>query len=255
MEDNPRAPLRELSLVIQQSLNIKQDAKLLGSPPSLLQLEVSAVAIKNNRTRDPPSPCFRCGESHWAKERYFIKRRATVANSSVRRRAMTGISPTKRSEIERREELQVMSSLWHLPKQTSRRSIAFIGKSKSMVPQSRCTSTLGPTSPCESSKTESKSITRSCFHHFIKIKSANNKDIKLGGYLECDFHIDGHKGIEDCYVADTQPYEETLVEDCYVPSYAIQECFEAWMSEKRQWFGTFGHRYEFEKERIKVRKS
>ncbi|VDM24789.1 unnamed protein product [Toxocara canis] len=28
----------------------------------------------------------------------------------------------------------------------------------------------------------------------VKLKSANNKDIKVCGYFECDFDIDGHKG-------------------------------------------------------------
>ncbi|VDM24987.1 unnamed protein product [Toxocara canis] len=46
MEDNPQATLKELNLEIQQFLNIRRDAKLLGSPPSLLQPEVNAVAIK-----------------------------------------------------------------------------------------------------------------------------------------------------------------------------------------------------------------
>ncbi|VDM27525.1 unnamed protein product, partial [Toxocara canis] len=35
MEDNPQTTLKQLSLEIQQFLNIRRDAKLLGSPPSL----------------------------------------------------------------------------------------------------------------------------------------------------------------------------------------------------------------------------
>ncbi|VDM48554.1 unnamed protein product [Toxocara canis] len=38
----------------------------------------------------------------------------------------------------------------------------------------------------------------------IKLKSANNKDIKVRGYLEYDSEIDGHKGIGKCHDADTQ---------------------------------------------------
>ncbi|VDM47507.1 unnamed protein product [Toxocara canis] len=64
MEDNPQTTLKQLSLEIQQFLNIRRDAKLLGSPPSLLQPEVNAVTIKKNCTQNPPSPCFRCGGSH-----------------------------------------------------------------------------------------------------------------------------------------------------------------------------------------------
>ncbi|VDM37857.1 unnamed protein product [Toxocara canis] len=72
MEDNPQTTLKQLSLEIQQFLNIRRDAKLLGSPPSLLQPEVNAVTIKKNCTQNPPSPCFRYGGSHWARNCYFI---------------------------------------------------------------------------------------------------------------------------------------------------------------------------------------
>ncbi|VDM43615.1 unnamed protein product [Toxocara canis] len=72
MEDNPQTTLKQLSLEIQQFLNIRRDAKLLGSPPLLPQPEVNAVTIKKNCTQNPPSPCFRCGGSHWARNCYFI---------------------------------------------------------------------------------------------------------------------------------------------------------------------------------------
>ncbi|VDM48708.1 unnamed protein product [Toxocara canis] len=38
----------------------------------------------------------------------------------------------------------------------------------------------------------------------VKLKSANNKDIKVRGYFECNFDTDGHKERGNCYVADTQ---------------------------------------------------
>ncbi|VDM25587.1 unnamed protein product [Toxocara canis] len=75
MEINPQTTLKELSLEIQQFLNIRPHAKLLGSPPSLLQPEVNAVATKKNCTQKPPSPCFRCRGSHWARECYFTDKR------------------------------------------------------------------------------------------------------------------------------------------------------------------------------------
>ncbi|VDM31412.1 unnamed protein product, partial [Toxocara canis] len=62
MEDNPQTTFKGLSLEVQQILNIRRDAKLLGNPPSLLQPD------------NPPSPCFRCGGSHWARNCYFINK-------------------------------------------------------------------------------------------------------------------------------------------------------------------------------------
>ncbi|VDM39052.1 unnamed protein product [Toxocara canis] len=75
LEDNPQTTIKGLDLEIQQFLNIKEDAKMLKSAPSLLRPEVNAVAIKENRTRDSPAPCFRCGGWHPAKECYFVKKR------------------------------------------------------------------------------------------------------------------------------------------------------------------------------------
>ncbi|KHN79597.1 hypothetical protein Tcan_00527, partial [Toxocara canis] len=72
MEDNPQTTRKQLILEIQQFLNIRRDAKLLGSPLSLLQPEANAVATKKNCTQNPPSPCFRCGGSHRARDCYFI---------------------------------------------------------------------------------------------------------------------------------------------------------------------------------------
>ncbi|VDM28654.1 unnamed protein product [Toxocara canis] len=74
MEGNPQTTRRELILEIQQFLNNKQDAKRLGSPPSVLQPEVNAVDSKKDHTRDQLSPCLRCGGSHWAKDCYFINK-------------------------------------------------------------------------------------------------------------------------------------------------------------------------------------
>ncbi|EYC29688.1 hypothetical protein Y032_0006g3125 [Ancylostoma ceylanicum] len=59
MEDNPQTTLKELSAEIQQFMDIRQDAKLLGNQPSspLSGMCLNAVSAKKNQPRDPPSPC------------------------------------------------------------------------------------------------------------------------------------------------------------------------------------------------------
>uniref|UniRef100_A0A183UIC2 Uncharacterized protein n=1 Tax=Toxocara canis TaxID=6265 RepID=A0A183UIC2_TOXCA len=79
----------ELILEIQHFLNIKQGAILLGSPPSLLQPEISAIPTKKNRTRNLPPPCFRSGRFNRAKECDFINE--MCHNCNLRRRTTNSV--------------------------------------------------------------------------------------------------------------------------------------------------------------------
>ncbi|WKY15714.1 hypothetical protein Q1695_000865 [Nippostrongylus brasiliensis] len=82
MEDNPMTTLKELNAEIQQFVNIRHDVKLLEGQPSPLLHAVNSVVKNDSKrdiphsrtTRDPPSPCFRCGGHHWAKDCQFINK-------------------------------------------------------------------------------------------------------------------------------------------------------------------------------------
>uniref|UniRef100_A0A183TWX4 Retrotrans_gag domain-containing protein n=1 Tax=Toxocara canis TaxID=6265 RepID=A0A183TWX4_TOXCA len=79
MEDNPQTTLRELSLEIQQFLNIRRDAKLLGTR--------SQCSCHQEELYSCPHPAFDV-EDHIGRETATSSiRRATIANSSVTRRA------------------------------------------------------------------------------------------------------------------------------------------------------------------------
>ncbi|PIO63146.1 hypothetical protein TELCIR_15268 [Teladorsagia circumcincta] len=82
LESNPETTLRELSTEIQQLLDIRQDAKLPGSSPSVAVplSEVNAVDVKKSHSKEPPSPCFRCGGPHLTKECYFLEKRCHTCN-------------------------------------------------------------------------------------------------------------------------------------------------------------------------------
>ncbi|EYC05923.1 hypothetical protein Y032_0079g1259 [Ancylostoma ceylanicum] len=64
--DNPQTTLIELSAKIQQFMDIRQDAKLLGNQPSspLSGMCLNTVNANKHQSRDPPSPCFQCGGPH-----------------------------------------------------------------------------------------------------------------------------------------------------------------------------------------------
>ncbi|VDM43190.1 unnamed protein product [Toxocara canis] len=191
IDGSPQATLEELSLEIQQFLNIKQDVKLLGSPPSLLQREVIAVATKKNR-------------SHWAKDCYFInktchncklvghkkgycnnfankkkrnlKKHRTTNNVVVIASAGTDVAPVNR--IYGKVQINGATLQMRLDTGADVTLLSVIRWIKISRPK-----LLPPP---------------------VKLKSANNKDIKVRGYFECNFDIDGHRRKGNCHVADTQ---------------------------------------------------
>ncbi|VDM46500.1 unnamed protein product [Toxocara canis] len=148
MEDNLQTTLKELSLEIQQFLNIRRDAKLLGIPPSLLQPAVSAVPTKKNSTSNV-LVIASTGTNVAPVNRIY--RKDKINGATIQMRLDTGADVTLLSVKD-----------W-----------IKINRPKLLPP-------------------------------LVKLKSANNKDIKIRGYFECNFDIDGHKGRGNCHVADTQ---------------------------------------------------
>ncbi|PIO73854.1 reverse transcriptase [Teladorsagia circumcincta] len=101
LESNPQTTLRELSTEIQQLLDIRQDAKLLGSPPSPAAplSEVNAVDVKKGHSKEPPSPCFRCGGPHWAKECDFMEKRTSNLKKKRKRANQVVIAASTTNDI------------------------------------------------------------------------------------------------------------------------------------------------------------
>ncbi|VDM49955.1 unnamed protein product [Toxocara canis] len=148
IEDSLQNTLEELSLEIQQFLSIRDDTKLHGSSPSLLQAEVNAVATKKNVHGTRPCQAFDVEDRTGRKNAASSTRHNTVANSSVTGRGAARTSPRRRSEIRRSAELRITSSLLHPLERTSRRSTALTGRSTPMAPHFKCASTPDPTSLC-----------------------------------------------------------------------------------------------------------
>ncbi|PIO69171.1 hypothetical protein TELCIR_09017 [Teladorsagia circumcincta] len=82
LKSNPQTTLREVSTEIQHILDIRQDVKLPGNSPSVAAplSEVNAVDVKKSHNKEPPSPCFRCGGPHRAKECEFMEKRCHACN-------------------------------------------------------------------------------------------------------------------------------------------------------------------------------
>ncbi|VDM40590.1 unnamed protein product [Toxocara canis] len=204
MEGNPQTTLKELSLEIQQFLNIRRDAKLLESPPPLLQLEASAAATKENCTQKPSSPCFRCGGSHWARDCYFIGKTCynckLVGNKKGYCKNFADKKKRNRKKIRATNNVVVIAYTGTDVAPVSRiyRKVKING----VTIQVRL-DTEADVTP-QSVKDWIKINRPKLLPPLLKLKSANNKDIKVRGYFKCDFDIDGHKGRGNCHVADTQ---------------------------------------------------
>ncbi|VDM44297.1 unnamed protein product, partial [Toxocara canis] len=204
MEDNPQTTLKQLSLEIQQFLNIRRDAKLLGSPPSLLQPAVNAVTVKKDCVQNPPSPCFRCGGSQWARNCYFIDKTCHNCKRIGHKKGYCKNFTNKRSRNRKKSRatsnVVVIASTGTdvAPVNRIYRKVKINGATIQMRLDTGADVTL------LSIKDWIKINRPKLLPPLVKLKSADNKDIKVRGYFKCDFDINGHKGRGNCYVADTQ---------------------------------------------------
>ncbi|VDM26989.1 unnamed protein product [Toxocara canis] len=83
----------------------------------------------------------------------------------------------------------------------SRRSVAFTGRTKSTAQtQLNTEADITLLSVVGYTKINRPKLVTP----FVKLKSADNKDIKVRGYFQCNFSIDGRKGRGNYHDADTQ---------------------------------------------------
>lgn len=80
MEEQPQTTLKELSAEVQQFVDIRHDAKLLGNTSSPVPVVNAVATTTSKRQRDPPSPCYRCGGSQWAKDCEFVNKKCNACS-------------------------------------------------------------------------------------------------------------------------------------------------------------------------------
>ncbi|EYC40917.1 hypothetical protein Y032_0589g363 [Ancylostoma ceylanicum] len=181
MEDNPQTTLKELSAEIQQFMDIRQDAKLLGNQPSSPLSGINAVnAKKNHGTRLHPASDVE--DRIGPRTATSPTRRSTTANVSANKAATvasTTAHVTPVSRIYRQVKISGITVRLRLDTGAggtllSHKDWIAIGRQKLLPP-------------------------------LFLLKSVNNKDINVRGHFNCNFNIDGHEGRGNCHVADTTP--------------------------------------------------
>ncbi|VDM29679.1 unnamed protein product [Toxocara canis] len=130
------------------------------SPPSLLQPEVNALSTKKNCTQNPPSPCLRCG-SHWARDCYFIDKTChnckLVGHKNGYCKNFTNKKKRNRKKSRATSNVVVIAS--------TATDVAPVSRIYRKVKINGATIQMRLDTGTDVTKTGSKSIARSCFHH------------------------------------------------------------------------------------------
>ncbi|PIO75421.1 hypothetical protein TELCIR_02545 [Teladorsagia circumcincta] len=203
--ENPHLTLKELSTGIQQILDTRQDARLLSSPlfPPTVP-DVNAVSATRNRAKEPPSPRFRRGALHWAKDCDYLEKschsckrtghkKGFCRNFNKRRKRNT------KKKLRRANQVVVVASTTTstAPFKRIYRTVTITGTPTRMRLDTGADVTL-------LSLTEWITIGRlKLLPPLFALRSADNKEIKVRGHFQCNFSIEGHKGRGNCHVADT----------------------------------------------------
>uniref|UniRef100_A0A7I4YMP9 Peptidase A2 domain-containing protein n=1 Tax=Haemonchus contortus TaxID=6289 RepID=A0A7I4YMP9_HAECO len=206
LESNPETTLRELSAGIQQLLDIRQDAKLMCSPPSPAAppSEINAVEAKKGQNKEPPSPCFRCGGLHWAKECDFIDKRCHACHRlGLKKGFRKNFNKKRTSNLKKKRKranqvvIAASATAGIAPIRRIYRTVKVNGVSTRMRLDTGADVTL-------LSHKDWIAVGRpKLLPPLFKLKSANNKEINVRGYFKCTFAIDGCQGSGTCHVADT----------------------------------------------------
>uniref|UniRef100_F1KU04 Peptidase A2 domain-containing protein n=1 Tax=Ascaris suum TaxID=6253 RepID=F1KU04_ASCSU len=207
MEDNPQATLKELTTEIQQFLSIRQDTKLLNSPSASLLPEINTVNTRKNCMPNPPSPCFRCGRLHWAKDCDFINKTCHDCKLIGHKKGFCkNFTKKKKKKQNSRKERRAANYVTVITSNAA--DIAPINRIYRQVQINGITVQMRLDTGADVTLLSVRdwiAINRpKLLPPLVKLKSANNKNIKVRGYFECDFDINGHKGRGYCHVADTQ---------------------------------------------------
>ncbi|PIO70411.1 hypothetical protein TELCIR_07734 [Teladorsagia circumcincta] len=202
---NPETTLRELSTQIQQLLDIRQDAKLPGSSPSVAAplSEVNAVDVKKCHNKEPPSPCFRCGGPHWAKECDFMEKRCHTCNCVGHKKGFCkNFNRRRTSKLKKRKRanqvvIAASTTTDIAPIERIYRTVEINGAFTRMRLDTGADVTL------LSHKDWTAMGRPRLLPPLFTLKTANGKKINVLGHLKYIFAIDGHQGRGTCHIAST----------------------------------------------------
>ncbi|CAR99494.1 Protein CBG28124 [Caenorhabditis briggsae] len=183
MEAKPECTLLELEQNIKRLLDVRADSKSVCKlePKSS---EINAISTKETKRdkpqKAPPSPCYKCGGNHWAKECQKTKKRET----------------DQKGKNNRIKSVMVRSASTFEPSRIYR--IVTINGTKIQMQMD-----TGADVTLISTKDWNRLGRPQLQAPTIQVKSANHQPIKVRGSFQCNFVINGNVASGQAHVAET----------------------------------------------------
>ncbi|CAI5445708.1 unnamed protein product [Caenorhabditis angaria] len=203
IEEKSTITLKELSADVQHILDIRKDSLIRST--DITPTGINAISKLNNTKRDPPSPCYRCGGQHWAKDCSFITQKCTECSRFGHKAGFCQKNPPKKNKSKRQTNAVDTSTS---PRTSEDRTsigkfqrifkiVKINGKSVKMrLDTGADISILNKQDWITLGRPELSPP-------LFDLKSANQQPINVYGFFRCKFDLDGQTGEGTCHVADS----------------------------------------------------
>ncbi|CAS00122.1 Protein CBG27950 [Caenorhabditis briggsae] len=201
MEAKPECTLLELEQNIKRLLDVRADSKSVCKlePKSS---EINAISTKETKRdkpqKAPPSPCYKCGGNHWAKECqkqvtcHLCKKDGHIAKFCRTKKRETD----QKGKNNRIKSVMVRSASTFEPSRIYR--IVTINGTKIQMQMD-----TGADVTLISTKDWNRLGRPQLQAPTIQVKSANHQPIKVRGSFQCNFVINGNVASGQAHVAET----------------------------------------------------
>ncbi|EFO85571.1 hypothetical protein CRE_29108 [Caenorhabditis remanei] len=198
MEAKPNCTLLELEQDIKRLLDVRADSKSVSKVEAVSN-EINAIhsAIKRDKSQKaPPSPCYKCGGSHWAKE---CNKKVTCSTCNKNGHIAKFCRSKQRdsSKVHKKVRSVVISKASTSGSSRIYRIISINGKKIQMQLDTGADVTL------LSTKDWNRLGRPQLQAPSIKVKSANHQPIAVKGSFQCNFIINGNSATGQAHVAET----------------------------------------------------
>ncbi|EFP09026.1 hypothetical protein CRE_22508 [Caenorhabditis remanei] len=203
MESKPDITLLQLEIEIKRLLDIRADSKCAAGSTPAKTTEINAIHNKYKRDtkneKSPPSACYRCGGSHWAKDCKVkdVKCSKCGKTTHIQKYCRTKQNEKHRGFDKKQVRSVIIGSAATPGSNRLYRNIMINDKMVKMQLDTGADVTL-------ISIEDWKKLGKPALDKpSITIKSANHQPITVKGSFTCDFIINGNSASGSAHVAET----------------------------------------------------
>uniref|UniRef100_A0A8R1EML3 RNA-directed DNA polymerase n=4 Tax=Caenorhabditis japonica TaxID=281687 RepID=A0A8R1EML3_CAEJA len=206
LEQDSRITLTELTDRLDQVIALRNDADFMGGPASSINAvnynkakqhpqssrkPSQAHSKSNNSCQSPKTPCYKCGQMHWARDCKLSSN--TVCRNCNKNGHLAKVCKSKRSTNNAifiaQSSVQNRNRIYY--------NVKIEGKQIKMQLDTGAEVTL------MNAKDWMRLNKPKLSHSTINLRTANNEPIKVKGQFKCNFNLNGHHGSGLCHVTDT----------------------------------------------------